>query len=208
MFENPGGRAPYPWCRRPWVRDSSSTLNRHTSRSATISIISLGWSPKRFHPRFSMFFVIPSVFAVVPYAFSLLLLGNLSWGILLTWPNHLSWNFLIRKYVQKFSNFRATRTSYYTYQPFFWKTHVLRKTEDSVSVSIYYNTRHINTIMTHNGTLHTVFMQPGNWKGPISLLVIQFPECQVLSLWQCYNFELCAYFLFSIFSWLKILHNR
>jgi len=33
---------------------SSSRLSRHTSRSATTFNISLGWSPKRFHPRSSM----------------------------------------------------------------------------------------------------------------------------------------------------------
>jgi len=30
---------------------NSSRLSRHTSRSATTSNISRGWSPKRFHPR-------------------------------------------------------------------------------------------------------------------------------------------------------------
>ena len=33
---------------------SSSRLSRHTSRSSITSIISLGRSPKRFHPRSSM----------------------------------------------------------------------------------------------------------------------------------------------------------
>ena len=39
---------------REGCRGSSSRLSRHTSRSSINSIISLGRSPKRFHPRSSM----------------------------------------------------------------------------------------------------------------------------------------------------------
>jgi len=74
---------------REGCRGISSRLSRHTSRSATTSNNSLDWSPKRFHPIFSMYSahrvhgrptgLFPFTFASKAY------LGSLSWGILLTW---------------------------------------------------------------------------------------------------------------------------
>ena len=86
---------------REGCEGSSSRLSRHTSRSSITSIISLGRSPKWFHPRFSMWSVhldLGRPTGLLPFALaSKACLGSLSWGILLTWPNHLSWDLSIRR---------------------------------------------------------------------------------------------------------------
>ena len=79
---------------------SGSTFSLHTSRFSITSFISLRLSPKRFHPRPLMWFS-----QSLGRPTGLLPLGmadracfeSLSWGILLTWPNHLSCDLLMRK---------------------------------------------------------------------------------------------------------------
>ena len=74
--------------------NSSSRFILHTSWSSTTSFISLRLSPKRFHPRPSMWLSHLSLgrpTGLLPLGMAdRACFGSLSWGILLTWPNHLS----------------------------------------------------------------------------------------------------------------------
>ena len=80
---------------------SRSRLSHQTSRSSITSIISLEWSPKRFYPRSSISLVhllLGCPHGLLPFALaSKACLWSLSWGILFTWPNNLSWEFSIRR---------------------------------------------------------------------------------------------------------------
>ena len=75
---------------------SSSKFSLHTSRSSTTSFISLRLSPKRFHPRPSMWlshFGLGRPTGLLPLRMAnRACFGSLFWGILLTRPNHLNYD--------------------------------------------------------------------------------------------------------------------